>query len=166
MINFKEFIAEGGYHVPVVSITKELVDISRDDTRGEINRNISAELSRQFMNPYGGWAMIRKVLMQYNVYLPKIILQDKEEGEEIVVIDQFGDKWGADTTGNITSPNDADAPSYYLYYHYEISDEGFYKCQGKITDEDGINEIIENIPDDELEDDFVDEFGDKDPRQP
>jgi hypothetical protein len=166
MLKFGEFIAEGGYHVPVVSISKDKVDLSDFTTRNEINRNIAAELSREWMNPYGGWSRIRKILSLYNIFLPNVIFKDEEEGEEIVVLSQFGDKWGASLNGTITSPNDADTPEYYLYYSYGISEHGFYKAEAKVTDEEGINKYLDTIPGDEVESDFLDTYGEKDPRQP
>ena len=39
MFNFREFIAEGGYNVPVVSLSKEKVNLDEPSTRNEINRN-------------------------------------------------------------------------------------------------------------------------------
>jgi hypothetical protein len=166
MLNFGEFITEGGYNVPVVSIEKDKVDLSTDATRNEINRNMAAELSREWMNPYGGWTRIRKVLSMYSIFLPNVIFNDEEEGEEIVVLSQFGDKWGATLDGVVTSPNDVDVPEYYLYYTYEISEHGFYKATAIVTDEEGINDVLKEIPDEDVESDFLDTQGQKDPRQP
>lgn len=167
MLKFKDFITEGGYHVPVVSISKDKVDLSKSSTRNEINRNIAAELSREWMNPYGGWARVRKILSMYSIFLPNVIFKDEEEGEEIVVLSQFGEKWGAQLDGTVTSPNEADIPEYYLYYTYGISESGFYESHALVMDEEGINEILEELPDDEdVESEFLDTQGQKDPRQP
>lgn len=142
MITFREYIIEGGYNVPVVSLDKEKVDLSTPSTRDEINRNLAAVLSSNSVNPYGSWIRISKVLSMYGINLPKVSLQNAEEGEEVVVIDQFGGAWGADTAGNITSPNQMEIPEFYLYFSYGIGDSGFYECFAVVTDERGLNEFI------------------------
>ena len=157
MLRFSDFIAEGGYGVPVVSLSKDKVDLAKADTRNEINRNISAELSRDWMNPYGGWSRVRKVLAMYNIFLPNIIFRDEEEGEEVVAIQQFGDKVGAKIDGTVNMVSD-DA-EYFLYYSYGIGMSGFYETYAVITDEEGLNDLISD--DTEIDD----EEGDRDPRQ-
>lgn len=167
MLKFKDYLAEGGYHVPVISISVEKFDLSNASTRNEINRNIAAELSREWMNPYGGWQRVRKILSMYNIFLPNVIFKDEEEGEEIVVLSQFGDRWGAKLDGTVTSPNDGDIPEYYLYYTYEIAESGFYKSKAKVVNETEINEILDELPDDEdIQSEFLEPEGTKDPRQP
>jgi hypothetical protein len=147
MLKFGEFIAEGGYSVPVVSISKDKVDLSSEKTRNEINRNIAAELSRQWMNPYGGWMKVSRILEMYSIFLPKAIFDDEDEGEEIVALNQFGDRWGADLNGTISSPNNGDEMEYYLYYSYGISDSGFYETYAVIVDEEELNNMLEDDED-------------------
>ena len=165
MQSFREFIVEGGYHVPVVPLAKDKVDLSLAETRNEINRNFAAELSRQWMTPYGGWRRVGKVLEMYSVFLPKTIFQDIEEGEEVVALNQFGDRWGADLTGKVTSPNAGYDTEYYLYYNYGISEDGFYSCSAAIMTEEDLNSLLDNM--DDLDDiDFEGPEGQLDPRQP
>ena len=92
MLKFGEFISEGGYNVPVVSISKDKVDLTKESTRNEINRNIAAELSRQWMNPYGGWLKVGRILSMYSIFLPKVIFDDEVEGEEVVAKSTFPKK--------------------------------------------------------------------------
>ena len=163
MLKFGEFISEGGYNVPVVSISKDKVDLTKESTRNEINRNIAAELSRQWMNPYGGWLKVGRILSMYSIFLPKVIFDDEVEGEEVVALNQFGGKWGADISGKVTSPNDSDEEEYYLYYSFGIGESGFYETHACIVDEEELNEILK---DDENEPDFEGPEGELDPRQP
>lgn len=159
MLKFGDFIAEGGYHVPVVSVSKDKVDISKDDTRNEINRNLAAVLSCNFINPYGGWSAIRKILTMYNITLPKVIFHDAEEDEEVVAISQFGSKVGANLDGTITtSPEESE---YFLYYSYVIGQSGFYETYAVVVDEMKLENLISHKDDNEIYDD--EEY--KDPRQ-
>jgi hypothetical protein len=162
MLKFDEFIAEGGYNVPVVSISTEKYDLAKEPTRNEINRNIAAELSSQFVNPYNGWLKISRILEMYSIFLPKVILNDELEGEEIVAIQQFGSQWGADLTGKVTSPNQIDDNEFYLFFSYGISSSGFYECYGAIVDEEELNAILENGYEDV---DYLGPEGELDPRQ-
>jgi hypothetical protein len=109
------------------------------------------------MTPYGGWNRVCKLLYMYNVEVPKVLFDDAESGEEVIVISQFGHKFGAHLDGTVTQPNDQLDPEYYLYFSYDIDETGFYKCYAVVTDEDGLNDLIgddlSNI--DEIETDEV-----------
>ena len=76
MLSFEEFVKEDGCHMPVVSISKDKVDLQKQSTVNEINRNLSAELSRHWMTPYGGWKRVCKVLEMYSIEVPKVVFQD------------------------------------------------------------------------------------------
>lgn len=160
MLKFGEFISEDGYGVPVISISKDKVDLEKDSTRNEINRNIAQELSQQFVNPYSGWLKVGRILQMYSIFLPRIIFDDEEEGEQIVSINQFGDKWGADLTGKVTSPSQSDDEEFFLYYSYGITKSGFYKMYSVIVDEEELNYMLGN---DEI--DIDDSKCELDPRQ-
>lgn len=142
MIKFREFINEGGYNVPVVSLDKEKVNLSNKSTRNEINRNLAAVLSSGSTNPYGSWIRVSKVLSMYGINLPKVVFQDAEEGEEVVEIQQFGGRWGASLDGTVSQPNDVEYTDYYLYFSYGIGESGFYESFATVTDEEGLNGLI------------------------
>lgn len=158
MLSFKDFIVEGGYHVPVVSISKDKVNLSKDDTRNEINRNLAAVLSSNFINPYGGWTAIGKVLIKYGISLPKVIFHDAEESEEVVALSQFGEKLGASLSGEITmQPEESE---YFLYYSYVIGTSGFYETYAIVTDESGLDKLTSSEDDTDYDDEEY-----SDPRQ-
>jgi len=162
MKSFAEFISEGGYHVPVVSLSKEKVDLEKFETRNEINRNLAAELSREWVNPYGGWRKVSKVLSMYSIALPNIIFQDAEEGEEVVAISQFGEISGAELNGNVSAPHQPEESEWFLYYSYGIGESGFYEANAIVTDEQGLDDIIS----DQDDVDYEGPEGQLDPRQP
>jgi hypothetical protein len=158
MLSYKDFIAEGGYHVPVVSVSKDKVNLSKDDTRNEINRNLAAVLSCNFINPYGGWTAVGKVLIKYGIALPKIIFHDAEESEEVVALSQFGEKIGASLSGEITTkPEESE---FFLYYSYVIGPSGFYETYAIVTDESGIDKLVSEDDDTDYDDEEY-----SDPRQ-
>lgn len=162
MHSFSEFLNEGGYHVPVVSISKDKVDLSDDKTRDEINRNLSASLSREWINPYSALMRVSKITSQYGINLPKIILDDDVEGEVVVAINQFGQKIGAELNGHISTLNQPDQDEQFILFQYGLSDSGFIEAFATVVTEDELNAMLDEQDDDQYED----EEGDKDPRQP
>jgi len=161
MFNFREFLNEGGYHVPVVSISKDKVDLSKDRTRDEINRSLAAVLSREFTNPYNGLQKVGKILSTYGINLPKIILEDDMEGEVVIVLNQFGETVGAKLDGTINTLHDPDTHELYLVYEYGLSDSGFIEAYATVVTEQELDEMLDK----EDEGQFEDEEGDLDPRQ-
>jgi hypothetical protein len=165
---FRDFILEdetgGGPHVGASGLEKTQVDLVKDVTRNEINRNLSAELySHDFINPYNGWIKARRVLSMYNVFLPRVIFNDLQSGEEIVDLSQFGNKWGAKLSGEVSSPTNGDPTDYCFYYHYYVDPEsGFYKCKASLLTPDELDQYIENQSNVQR----VPNYGMRDPRQP
>jgi hypothetical protein len=160
MLGFREFILEGGYNVPVISLSKEKIDLSKADTRNEINLNLTLELSRQWINPYSAWLRISKVLSMYGITLPRVVFQDEEESEEVVVINQFGGAFGAELDGTQTTPNHSTEDEYYLYFNYGIGEDGFYETFAVVVDEERLNDLL-----DVKDEDIIEPEGELDPRQ-
>lgn len=155
MLSFKKFVIQGS-DIPVISLSKETVDCSQQETRDEINDNLESGLDGQkWTNPYGGWFAAAKVLALYGIILPKVIFKDMEDGEEVVVISQFGERYGAKVDGSITT----DEPEYFFYYSYGINLDGYYDSFAVVTTEDEL--------DDYLSDDTInlDPTGEKQPPQ-
>ena len=159
MLSFKKYIIEGG-PAPVVSVDVTKFDMKNPGTILEINRNLSAVLAQDFVNPYAGYVKASKVLVNYGVTLPRNVIMDKHEGEELIVIHQFGGVHGAKVDGTITPPGTHDEESeHYFFFTYEIDEHGFYKCSAVIMNEDELHELMDE------KEEVEDERGDVDPRQ-
>jgi hypothetical protein len=159
MKKFRELFVECGCgHAPVVSLSKVMVNLDVQDTRDEINRNISAELSQDFATPAGAWMKIGKVLSMYNIFLPRLDYDNSRSGEKIIALLQFGDRWGAKVDGTRTPPHMPDAPAHYLYFIYGIDASGFYKAFASVGDAAEVNRLASRA-------DRVSQQGDLDPRQ-
>ena len=161
MFGFREFLNEGGYHVPVVSISKDKVDLSNDKTRDEINRTLAAVLSREWTNPYCGLQKVGKILSTYGINLPKIILQDDMEGEVVIVLNQFGETIGANLDGTINTLQNPDTNELYLVYEYGLSEDGFTETFATVVTEEELDAMLDKDDEGQIED----EEGDLDPRQ-
>lgn len=147
MIRFCEFLNEGGYHVPVVSISKDKIDLSNSLTRDEINTNLSAVLSQEWNNPYCGLQKVSKILSSYGINLPKIILDSELEDEVVIVLNQFGETIGANLDGSINTTENPDVNELYLIYTYELSDNGFIQASAKVVTESELDKELEQNDD-------------------
>lgn len=142
MKKFRELFVECGCgNAPVVSLSKVMVDLESPATRDEINRNLSAVLTEKFTSPQGAMLKIARVLSLYNIFIPKLDYDNKENGEKIITITQFGDRWGRKVDGTITSPGNPDTPKYFLYFSYRL-DDGFYDAKASVGDISEINQIV------------------------
>ena len=139
-MRFREYINECGYNIPVITISKEQIDCSKEETRDEINDNLYRGLEPHFLNPYVAWVRASKLLMYYGVALPRVVFDDLEAGEEVVAISQFGNVVGEYPSGHIEmKPQEYE---YYFYFSYGRTDDGHYDCYAVITDSDGLDEIV------------------------
>lgn len=152
MIKFGEFIAEGGgINIPTAIITSGDVNLKNKVARQELNRNLALACSGPCMNPYAGWLRVSKVLSIYGITLPKVIFHDLEEGEEIVHIDQFGAKSGAELNGTVEKLNNLDEVQHYFYFSYEMDDDGYYDIEAMISDEDELSDKIQDSEEADIE---------------
>jgi hypothetical protein len=151
MIKFHDFVVEE-LNFPVITLDKEKVDLDKESTRNEINRNLSSELVTNFINPYAGWLKVGKVLTLYNITLPKVIFKNDIEGEEVVAITQFG----ADLSGKESAPQLPYEEEYYLYYSYEVVESGLYEAYAIIVNGDELENMLEA---DDEDDDDIDVLG-------
>jgi len=171
MKSFKEYLGEG-CDVVVVSIEKNNADFNMLATRMEINQNLALVLSPKFFNPYMGWIKVSKVLAMYGITLPRVIFKDLLDGEEIVVLQQFGEKtgvlptdapWNPGEIANVAPPHEPEEHNeYYLVFNYTLDWEegGFYNMTARVVDEEELNDAL-----DDEDEDIVDAEGDLDPRQ-
>ena len=159
MLNFREFITEcEGLDIPVIRISKETIDCSKEETRNEINDNLEDGLTGQhWRNPYGGWLRSAKILTLYGINLPRVVFKDIFHGEEVVAINQFGDKLGAKLNGQVTTT--PDESEYYFYYSYTLSLDGHYESFAVVTDEAGLEELVSD------DTEHLDPTGEKQPPQ-
>jgi hypothetical protein len=159
MLNFRNFITEcEGLDIPVIRISKETIDCSKEETQNEINDNLEDGLTGQhWRNPYGGWLRSAKILSLYGINLPRIVFKDIFHGEEVVAISQFGDKVGEKTDGEVVmTPDEAE---YYFYYSYTLLPDGHYESFAVVTDEAGLEELVSD------DTEHLDPTGEKQPPQ-
>ena len=127
MRSFVDFIDKCGS----IDLSEELdskVELT-EDNQFEINANLEAELSRRWMNPYGGWIGASGILESYGITIPKVILPDAYEGEKVLPISE----------------------ELYLYYSYARDENGYYDTFAKIMNENDLNSLLDETESSELE---------------
>jgi hypothetical protein len=159
MLNFREFIKEeDDREIAVIKISIDNIDLSKEETRDEINDTLFEALDDQpSTNPYGGWFRAAKILSLYGINLPKVIFKDILDGEEVVAISQFGEKVGAKLDGTISMKGDEE--EYYFYYSYGINEDGYYDSYATVVDESGLNDLVSD------DTEHLDAEGEKQPPQ-
>ena len=120
MISFRDFVSdETRNDLNVVSVSEETVSLFE-----EINEALDNCLVESHLNPYIGWRNSSKVMENYGIKLPSYIFKDLHEGEEVVALN-------------------VNESEYYFYYAYQINEDGSYQTFATITDEQGLEELIE-----------------------
>lgn len=120
MLSFREFISEETENnLTVVSVSEEVLSLFE-----EINQALDNCLVESYLNPYIGWLNSSKIMEKYGINLPRYVFRDLEEGVEVV-------------------PLSIKESEYYFYYEYQMNEDGSYQSFATITDEQGLEELIE-----------------------
>lgn len=142
MLGFKQFVVEGHDSIPTAHIEKSGSNLADKITRQELNHNLALAVAGNNINPYSAWNRVSKVLVLFGITLPKVIFHDLEMGEEIVHIDQFGARSGAELNGTVEKLNNLDEVQYYFYFSYEMDDNGYYDVEAMISDENELDDYL------------------------
>jgi hypothetical protein len=114
-----------------------MISLSDERVREEINENLFQELEESLiLTPETGVMRIKKILQRYGLDIPALYGLDVDGDENVVPIEQF--------------MTDIQDETYNLYLIYYLTDDGTYDFYAEITDENGIEEIL-NIDGDEEE---------------
>lgn len=128
MIDFKSFLTE---EIVEESTEQPSVDSS---AVSRINGVLFADLDSPFLTPQAGFEQIRKILMMYGVDMPAVFDIDPE-GDEVVL-----------DIGAYSTPNMG-----LLYILYSLSDEGYYEFYAEVTDDAGIEKLLADGADEQVE---------------
>jgi len=120
-MNFKQYLQEREYEA--VASGQPALDSSVIDS---INDSLDVELDDVVMSPETGVQKVRKVLMRYGIEPPALYGMDPEDDEIALPINE----------------------DIYLYILYVQTDDGLYDFYAELTDEEGLEEILEDEEDD------------------
>lgn len=148
MKKFKEYMSEETN--PFALTDKGLVNIDDPGVKENLNALIDGATRKSFVTPYIGLEAIRKVLANYHINIPRYTFSEGEHGFTAFEINQFGEKMGMNNDGEVVVKNDS---PYYLFFEYEINDNGMFEIYSEIVNEDELDELMSDIEDEMEEDD-------------
>lgn len=114
MLNFQQFVESDGDDLTVISVSSLEID--------KINEELDFSLNESSVNPYSDWENCQRTLSRFGIDLPKVMFEDMDEGEEVVILN-------------------CEDTDYYFYYCFQL-DEGRYTSFATVTDESGLEEIL------------------------
>lgn len=115
----------------------------------QINQFLDVQFRDRVLTANDGISRIRKSLHRFGFDLPALYDADTEGDEVVFDLQQFGTPTGptpTDTEGLPTASNT------YLYVIYYLTDDGYYDFLARVTDEAGLNELL-NAGEEEDEED-------------
>jgi hypothetical protein len=115
MLSFQQFVESNGDDLTVISVSSLEID--------KINEELNYSLNESSVNPYREWGNATRTLSLFGIDLPKVVFEDLDEGEEIVILNCEG-------------------TDYYFYYSFWLNEDGSYDSFATVTDESGLEEIL------------------------
>lgn len=129
MIDFKSFLTEE--ITESSAIVESVVDSS---VLSSVNDALYKNLDAPVLTPHAGIQEIRKILLMYGIDMPAIFELDDEGDELVLDANSYGD-----------------AHLGLLYILYSLSDEGYYEFYAEVTDEAGIEKLLADGADEQVE---------------
>lgn len=146
MKTFREFVNEET--MPFAQTEKGFVGIESPAVRDNINSLLAGVTDTEFITPYIALERVAKVLANFHIFLPKQTFLDSDRGMVTIEINQFGEKVGVTDNGEVVTQ--ASSP-YYLYFEYEVDDNGTFEVFSEVVTEDELDEILSDMDEDEEE---------------
>ena len=149
MKKFKEFVKEET--MPFAQTEKGFIGVEDPAVRDNINSLIAGVTHSKFITPYIAFERVSKVLATFHIFPPRQNFLDYDHGVVAVEINQFGLKIGMTDTGEMVTNTSS---PYYLYFEYEIADDGTFEVFSEVVTSDELDELIGDV-DGEEEDELT-----------
>lgn len=128
MIDFKSFLTE---EIVENTIVESVVDST---VLSGVNDALYKNLDSPFLTPHAGMQEIRKILFMYGIDMPAVFELDDDGDELVLDANAYGDSHLG-----------------LLYILYSLSDEGYYEFYAEVTDEAGIEKLLADGADEQVE---------------
>ena len=152
MKKFKEFVAEET--MPFAQTEKGFIGVEDPAVRDNINSLIAGVTHCKFITPYIALERISKVLANFHIFPPKQNFMEYDHGVVAVEINQFGSTVGMTNAGEVVTDT---ASPYYLYFEYEINDDGTFEVFSEIVTSDELDEILSDVDSEDDEEEMNEE---------
>jgi len=141
--SFKKFLEEEDSKAIVQT---GLNSVSVDDTltREILNSRLANVTRKAFLTPYIALGNVARVLAYASIIIPQYTFLNRDEGEVVFDVNQFGKKIAKKIFGKpFDQTTEEDEPNYYVYFSYAMNDDGFYDCFATIVDSEGLEKILD-----------------------
>lgn len=159
MIKFKDYLKE---MVTAGTIGKYLMQAGINSkglenplTRQTLNAQLSKTTSHDFITPYIALGAISRVLAYANIILPQYVFLNKEGGETVFDVNQFGRMDGVNLDGSKVV-NEFKEP-YYVYFTYDMNEEGYYDVFAAIVNSEELKRLMNTDDSDDSSDEINEE---------
>lgn len=164
MIRFRDYLNENLAAGELSKVIKKSgIDskgLDNDLTREALNAAISKTTSHDFITPYIALGAVQRVLAYASIILPQYVFLDKEKGEVVFDINQFGRMDGINMDASEADSNSDGSTQYFVYFAYEMNSEGYYDVFAAICNPSELEEIMGAA--DDVDDDVGDGDNDED----
>ena len=116
MLKFSQFVKNDGGDLTVISVSSLDID--------SINEQLNLAINESTVNPYYDWLNCQRALHKFGIELPNVVFEDKDGAEEVVILN-------------------CEDTDYYFYYCFTLNEEGYYESFSTVTDESGLEELLE-----------------------
>lgn len=151
MKSFKEYINEET--MPFAQTDKGFIGVEDSAVRDNINSLLSSATAKSFVTPYIALERVAKVLANFHIFLPKYTFMEGDSGTTVFPVNQFGEKIGATEDGRVVTAPESE---YFIFFEYQLNDEGMFEIFTSIVDQDELDEIMADIEDEEEDDEEKD----------
>lgn len=144
-MNFRNFLTElynieNGQAIEAHEPTGEASSsVGNSIQLSQVNIFIDVQFRDRILTAEDGIARIRKSLHRFGFDMPALYEADTEGDEVIFELHQFGIPVGpTPTNADVGLPES----NTYLYVLYYLTDDGYYDFFARVTDEAGLNELL------------------------
>lgn len=138
--HLKEMVAAGTIGKYLVQAGINSKGLENPLTRQMLNAQLSKTTGHSFITPYIALGAISRVLAYANIILPQYVFLNKENGETVFDVNQFGRMDGIDLNGT-TMFNTFKEP-YYVYFSYDLNEEGYYDVFAAIVNSNELSNLM------------------------
>lgn len=144
-MNFKSFLAElnnietGQAHEAHEPTDRASSSVGNPIVMSQINQFLDIQFRDKVLTAHDGISRIRKSLHRFGFDLPALYEVETEGDEVVFDLHQFGVPTGPTPTNTDVDQTETNT---YLYVIYYLNDEGYYDFLARVTDEEGLNELL------------------------
>lgn len=153
MLTFREFtkLEESAFSDALASGMR-VGNLSDSQEREKLNILLDQVTAEPFITPYVGFDRLRKVLAHYNIWLQSEQNFEGESGDLVFAISETEDMSAFGKVLDMTTIETKDT-GIFVYFMYDMADDGFYDIVCSVVDEDELYEMLEAFENEEFEED-------------